>query len=95
MLAELDNCEGTNLVLDSLVGGLEISKSKKIQIQILDKSPMISMDHVDQATIYLSKTGLDVEIVTTSTTGVNVSPTLQPNLIADSSAKRERGRGLL
>jgi len=56
---------------------------------------MISIDHVDQATIYLSKTGLDVEIVTTSTTGVNVCPMLQANLIADSSAKRERGRGLL
>ena len=68
----LDNCEGTGLVLDTLVGGLEISKSKKVQIQITDKSPMINLDHVDQATIYLSKTGLDVEIITSSTTGVNV-----------------------
>ena len=31
-----------------------------------------SHDHVDQATVYLSKTTLDVEIITTSTTGVNV-----------------------
>jgi len=70
----LDNCEGTGLVLDTLVGGLEISKSKKVQIQITGKSPMINLDHVDQATIYLSKTGLDVEIITSSTTGVNVPP---------------------
>ena len=35
---------------------------------------MINLDHVDQATIYLSKTGLDVEIITSSTTGVNVLP---------------------
>jgi len=34
---------------------------------------MINIDHVDQATVYLSKPGLEVEIVTTSTTGVNVS----------------------
>ena len=34
---------------------------------------MINIDHVDQATIYLSKNGLDVEIITTSTTGVNVN----------------------
>jgi hypothetical protein len=67
-----DNCEGTGLVLDTLVGGLEISKSKKIQLQIMDKTPMINLDHVDQATIYLSKAGLGVEIVTSSTTGVNV-----------------------
>jgi adenylyl cyclase-associated protein len=33
---------------------------------------MINIDHVDQATIYLSKTGLDVEIITSSTTGVNI-----------------------
>ena len=68
-----DNCEGTGLVLDTLVGGLEISKSKKVQIQILGKSPIINIDHVDQATIYLSKTGLDVEIITSSTIGINVS----------------------
>jgi Adenylate cyclase associated (CAP) C terminal len=37
---------------------------------------MINLDHVDQATIYLSKTGLDVEIITSSTTGVNVLPYL-------------------
>lgn len=70
----VDNCEGTGLVLDALVGGLEISKSRKVQIQITDKSPMINLDHVDQATIYLSKTGLDVEIITSCTTGVNVLP---------------------
>jgi adenylyl cyclase-associated protein len=70
----LDNCEGTGLVLDTLVGGLEISKSKKVQIQITGKSPMINLDHVDQATIYLSKTGLGVEVITSSTTGVNVPP---------------------
>lgn len=69
----VDNCEGTGLVLDTLVGGLEISKSKKVQIQILNKSPIINIDHVDQATIYLSKSGLDVEIITSSTTGINVS----------------------
>jgi adenylyl cyclase-associated protein len=74
MALMIDNCEGTGLVLDTLIGGLEISKSKKIQIQILGKTPMINIDHVDQATIYLSKSGLDVEIITTSTTGVNVLP---------------------
>ena len=74
MALMIDNCEGTGLVLDTLIGGLEISKSKKIQIQILGKTPMINIDHVDQATIYLSKSGLEVEIITTSTTGVNVLP---------------------
>ena len=73
VLLNVDNCEGTGLVLDTLIGGLEISKSKKIQIQILGKTPMINIDHVDQATIYLSKNGLDVEIITTSTIGVNVN----------------------
>jgi adenylyl cyclase-associated protein len=68
----IGGCQGTGLLLDTLVGGLEISKSQKIQLQILDKCPMINVDHTDQATIYLSPTGLDVEIVTTSSTGLNV-----------------------
>jgi adenylyl cyclase-associated protein len=59
-------------VVDTLVGGIEISKSKKVQLQITEKSPMINLDHVDQATIYLSRGGLEVEIVTSSTTGINV-----------------------
>jgi hypothetical protein len=33
---------------------------------------MINIDHVDQATVYLSKTTLDVEILTTSTAGALV-----------------------
>jgi adenylyl cyclase-associated protein len=70
----LGNCEGTGLVLDTLVSGIELSKAKKIQLQILNKAPMINVDHVDQLTIYLSKTCLDVEIVTTCVTGVNVYP---------------------
>ena len=68
----VDNCEGTGLILDTLVGGLEVSKSKKIQVQIIGKTPMINFDQVDQATLYLSKTGLDVEIITSSTVGINV-----------------------
>ena len=66
-------------MLDTLVGGIEVSKSKKVQVQITDKTPMINLDHVDQATIYLSKTGLDVEIVTSCTTGVNVLPQSHPS----------------
>ena len=89
-----DNCEGTGLVLDTLVGGLEISKSKKIQLQILGKTPMINIDHVDQATVYLSKTTLDVEIITTSTTGVNVYP-LTMTLTVATNSQCEGGGGLL
>jgi hypothetical protein len=61
-------------VVDTLVGGVEVSKSKKVQIQITDKSPMIQFDHVDQASVYLAKAGLDVEIVTSCSTGLNVLP---------------------
>jgi adenylyl cyclase-associated protein len=67
-----DNCEGTGLVVDTLIGGVEMSKSKKVQIQITDRTPIINLDHVDQATVYLAKTGLDVEIITSCSTGVNV-----------------------
>jgi Adenylate cyclase associated (CAP) C terminal len=46
---------------------------------------MINIDHVDQATIYLSKSTLEVEIITTSTTGINVPPVISM-VIVDSSS---------
>ena len=55
---------------------------------------MINLDHVDQATVYLSKTTLDVEIITTSTTSVNVS-SLVTSLTADTNPECEGGGGLL
>jgi hypothetical protein len=55
---------------------------------------MINIDHVDQATVYLSKTTLDVEIITTSTTGVNVYPRTM-TLTVDTNSQREGGGGLL
>lgn len=88
-----DKCEKVGLVLDALVGGLEISKSTKIQVQILGRTPLINIDHVDQATVYLSKTDMDVEIITTSTIGINVLPPLML-LMADSGSECEGGRRL-
>jgi len=55
---------------------------------------MINIDHVDQATVYLSKTTLDVEIITTSTTGVNVSP-LFMTLTVDTNSESKGRRRLL
>lgn len=61
------------LVLDSAISGISIINSKKFGIQIIDKIPQISIDKSDEGQIYLSKTSLETEIYTTSTTSLNVN----------------------
>lgn len=82
-------------MLDTLVSGIELSKAKKIQLQILNKAPMITVDHVDQLTIYLSKTCLDVEIVTTCVAGVNVYPLSSTVLRDRCKFQRRRKRAII
>ena len=71
-----------------------MSKSKKVQLQITDKTPIINFDHVDQATVYLAKSGLDVEIVTSCSTGLNVFSCIY-NLIVRSKYQMRRKKATI
>jgi adenylyl cyclase-associated protein len=61
------------LVLDAAISGISVINSKKFGIQIVEKVPQISIDKSDEGQIYLSKTSLETEIYTTSTTSLNVN----------------------
>jgi len=61
------------LVVESLISGIDVINSKKFGIQVLDKVPQISIDKSDEGQIYLSKTSLETEVYTSSTTALNIN----------------------
>lgn len=61
------------LVVESLISGIDVINSKKFGIQVLDKVPQISVDKSDEGQIYLSRSSLETEVYTSSTTALNIN----------------------
>ncbi|KAF9555955.1 hypothetical protein EC968_008555 [Mortierella alpina] len=68
----VDSCTKTGVCLESLISSLDLVNSKSVQVQILGKAPTISLDKVDSAMVYLSKDCLDVEILTSKCSAINI-----------------------
>ena len=69
----IDDCEKVGVVFENVLSGLEAVNCKSIQIQSLGKVPTITIDKTHGGQIYLSKDSLDVEIVTSTSSELNVS----------------------
>lgn len=69
----LDSCAKTGVVVDTLVSAIDLVKSTSFALQVLDKCPTVICDVCDSGQIYLSKTGLDCEIVTSKCGSINVN----------------------
>ncbi|KAG0293749.1 hypothetical protein BGZ96_002391 [Linnemannia gamsii] len=68
----MDSCTKTGLCVDSLISSLDLVNSKSVQVQILGRAPTVSLDKVDSCMVYLSKECLDVEILTSKCSAVNI-----------------------
>ncbi|KAG0294115.1 hypothetical protein BGZ98_001905 [Dissophora globulifera] len=68
----LDSCSKTGVCLESLISSLDVVNCKSIQAQILGRAPTVSLDKVDSCMIYLSRDCMDVEILTSKCSAVNV-----------------------
>ncbi|VEU20062.1 DEKNAAC100675 [Brettanomyces naardenensis] len=68
----INSCKKVGVVLDKGISSVDIIKSNHVELQIIDHVPTISADQSDSLTIYLSRTSLDTEIYTSSTTALNV-----------------------
>ncbi|KAK6343371.1 hypothetical protein TWF730_010962 [Orbilia blumenaviensis] len=68
----MNECEKTNVVIDSLVSSIDVIKSKKFAFQIVGKVPAITVDGCDGGTLYVSKESVGIEIYTSKTTAFNV-----------------------
>lgn len=67
------NCSKTSFLLDSAVASVGITNSPGFQVQITGKVPTITIDSTDGGQLYLSKTSLEAEIITSKSSSVNVS----------------------
>uniref|UniRef100_A0A1B6FWV4 Adenylyl cyclase-associated protein n=2 Tax=Cuerna arida TaxID=1464854 RepID=A0A1B6FWV4_9HEMI len=68
----LDSCRKSAIVFDSLVSSVEFVNCQSVQMQVLGKVPTISIDKTDGCQIYLSPESMDVEIVSSKSSEMNV-----------------------
>jgi len=68
----MNECEKTNVVLESLVSSIDVIKSKSFAFQILGVVPTIQVDQCDGGTLYVSKASLGIEVFTSKSTAFNV-----------------------
>lgn len=68
----LDSCKKTSVVFDSLVSAVEFINCQSVQMQVLSKVPTISIDKTDGCQMYLSNDSLNVEIVSSKSSEMNV-----------------------
>lgn len=67
------NCKKTNILLDSAVSSLGVTNSPGFQVQITGKVPTITIDSTDGGQVYLSKSSMDTEIITSKSSSLNIS----------------------
>ena len=68
----LDSCKKVAVVCDSVISGVDIVNSNSCQIQVLGKAPTVSIDKTDGFQLYLSKDGLETEILTSKSSEMNI-----------------------
>ncbi|KAI4454155.1 adenylyl cyclase-associated protein [Holotrichia oblita] len=68
----LDSCKKTSVVFDSLVSSMEFINCQSVQMQVFGKVPTISVDKTDGCQIYLSQESLDVVVVSSKSSEMNV-----------------------
>lgn len=68
----IDNCTSLSILVDSLISSLDVIKSPKFQVQIDGVVPVVLLDQVDGATIYLGKQSLATEVFTSKCANVNI-----------------------
>ncbi|XP_060535053.1 adenylyl cyclase-associated protein 2-like [Cylas formicarius] len=68
----MDSCKKTSVVFDSLVSSMEFINCQSVEMQVLGKVPTISIDKTDGCQVYLSDDSLDVVIVSSKSSEMNV-----------------------
>ncbi|XP_014489262.1 PREDICTED: adenylyl cyclase-associated protein isoform X5 [Dinoponera quadriceps] len=68
----MDSCRKSSVVFDSLVSSIEFVNCQSVQMQVLGKVPTISIDKTDGCQMYLSAESLNVELITSKSSEMNV-----------------------
>eukprot|EP00274_Cyanoptyche_gloeocystis_P007413 CAMPEP_0196655008 /NCGR_PEP_ID=MMETSP1086-20130531/4758_1 /TAXON_ID=77921 /ORGANISM="Cyanoptyche gloeocystis , Strain SAG4.97" /LENGTH=470 /DNA_ID=CAMNT_0041987091 /DNA_START=56 /DNA_END=1465 /DNA_ORIENTATION=+ len=76
----VDLCVSTGIAFDDVVSAVELVNCKKVKVQCNGKMPTFAVDKSDETMVYLSKSSLDVEILTSKVAEMNVLlPTADPD----------------
>ncbi|VDK88541.1 unnamed protein product [Litomosoides sigmodontis] len=68
----LDSCKKTSVIFDSLLSQLEVINCQSVQIQTLGAMPTLSIQKTDGCQVYLSKSAINAEIITSKSSEMNV-----------------------
>ncbi|KAH1023510.1 hypothetical protein HUJ04_012705 [Dendroctonus ponderosae] len=68
----IDACKKTAIVMDSIVAAVEFINCQSVQMQMFGKVPTISIDKTDGCQVYLSNDSLDVEVVSSKSSEMNI-----------------------
>ena len=68
----LDNCSKIALIFDDVLSKVDFVYCRDVQMQVIGKVPIISIEKSDGCQIYLNKNSLDVEIVSSQSVAMNV-----------------------
>ncbi|XP_011496438.1 PREDICTED: adenylyl cyclase-associated protein [Ceratosolen solmsi marchali] len=68
----MDCCRKSAVVVDSVVASIEFVNCESVKMQVLGKVPTISIDKTDGCQMYLNKDTLDVELITSKSSEMNV-----------------------
>ncbi|XP_017758520.1 PREDICTED: adenylyl cyclase-associated protein 1 isoform X3 [Eufriesea mexicana] len=68
----MDSCRKSSIVFDSVVSSIEFVNCQSVQMQVLGKVPTISIDKTDGCQMYLSSESLDVELISSKSSEMNV-----------------------
>ncbi|XP_014214572.1 histone acetyltransferase KAT6B [Copidosoma floridanum] len=68
----MDSCRKSAIVVDSVVASIEFVNCQSVQMQVFGKIPTISIDKTDGCQMYLNKESLDVELITSKSSEMNV-----------------------
>lgn len=61
-----------SLIVESLVSSVDIVKASNFALQVLGTLPTILMDQVDGAQVYLAKTSMNTEVLSSKCSGINL-----------------------
>ena len=69
----VDACEKVKILLDTSISAIELVNCKRMQIQIRETAPTVSIDKTDGCLVYLSRECLDCQFVCAKSSEMNVS----------------------
>ncbi|XP_043460933.1 adenylyl cyclase-associated protein 2 isoform X2 [Leptopilina heterotoma] len=68
----MDSCRKSSVIFDSLVSSIEFVNCQSVQMQVFGKVPTISVDKTDGCQMYLSPDSMDVAIISSKSSEMNV-----------------------